>query len=54
MRTLRLLNVHCCKTYNNSKVNETFLSVDNGKFQGFGPESMKNESDWNINAEIHT
>jgi hypothetical protein len=58
MRTLRLLNLHCSKSdnddNNNSKVNETILTVDNGRFQGFGPESMINGSDWNINAEIHT
>ena len=57
MRTLRLLNLHCSKTddiddNNNSKVNETILTVDNGKFQGFGPESMVNGSDWNVNADI--
>jgi hypothetical protein len=54
MRTLRLLNLHCNKTDNNNitKVNETFLTVDNGKFQGFGPETMSNGSDWNINANI--
>jgi len=58
MRTLRLLNLHCNKTDNNNnnnnttKVKETFLTVDNGKFQGFGPETMSNGSDWNINANI--
>jgi hypothetical protein len=58
MRTLRLLNLHCSKAddidnnNNNSKVNETILTVDNGKFQGFGPESMVNGSDWNVNADI--
>jgi hypothetical protein len=53
MRTLKLLNLHCNKTDdNNTKVDETFLTVDSGKFHGFGPESMKNGSDWNINANI--
>ena len=56
MRTLRLLNLHCNRTddidNNNSKVNETILTVDNGKFQGVGPESMVNGSDWNVNADI--
>jgi hypothetical protein len=54
MRTLKLLNLHCNKndTDNNTKVNETILTVDNGKFQGFGPESMINGSDWNVNAVI--
>jgi hypothetical protein len=60
MRTLRLLTLHCNKTDDNNnnnnttttKVAETFLTVDNGKFQGFGPESMSNGSDWNINANI--
>ena len=54
MRTLKLLNLHCNKTDddNNTKVDETFLTVDNGNFQGFGPESMRNGSDWNINANI--
>jgi hypothetical protein len=57
MRILGLLNLHCSKTdndnNNNSKVNETFLSVDNSRFRGFGLDSMINGSDWNINAEIH-
>lgn len=55
MRTLRLLNLHCNRTDNdnNTKVNETILTVDNGKFQGFGPEPMINGSDWNINTDIH-
>ena len=53
MRTLLLLNLHCNKTDDDdTKVNETFLTVDNGKFQGFRPESMMNGSDWNINANI--
>jgi hypothetical protein len=53
MRTLKLLNLHCNKIDdNNTKIDETFLTVDNGNFQGFGPESMKNGSDWNINANI--
>ena len=53
MRTLKLLNLHCNKIDdNNTKVDETFLTVDNGNFQGFGPESMRNGSDWNINATI--
>ena len=55
MRTLRLLNLHCNRTdddNNSTKVNETILTVDNGKFQGFGPESMVKGSDWNVNADI--
>ena len=55
MRTLRLLNLHCNKTdddINTTKLNETFLSVENGRFHVFGPESMMNGSDWNVNAEI--
>ena len=40
MRTLKLLNLHCNKIdNNNTKVDETFLTVDNGNFQGFGLES---------------
>jgi len=57
MRTLRLLNLHCNKTdndddNNNSKVNEVLITVDNGKFHGFGPESMINGSDWKVNTDI--
>jgi len=56
MRTLRLLNLHCNKTHdnndNNTKPDETFLTIDNGRFRAFGPESMMNGSDWHINAEI--
>jgi hypothetical protein len=56
MRTLRLLNLHCNKTDNddidNAKIYETILSVENGRFQEFGPESMTNGNDWNVNAEI--
>jgi hypothetical protein len=53
MRTLRLLNLHCNKIDNNdTKINETILTVENSRFQEFGPESMRSESDWNINADI--
>jgi hypothetical protein len=53
LRTLRLVNLHCNKIDdNNTKVDETFLTVDNGNFQGFGPEAMRNRRDWNINANI--
>jgi hypothetical protein len=53
LRTLRLLNLHCNKTdHNNTKVEETIVTVDNGKFPEFGPVSMSNRSDWNINANI--
>ena len=58
MRFVGLWNLHCSKTdnddnNNNSKVNETFLFVDNSRFYVFGLDSMINRSDWNINAEIH-
>ena len=59
MRTLRLLNLRCNKTdnddndnNNNTKVNEIILTVDDGKFQGCGPESMMNGSIWNLNKNI--
>lgn len=53
LRTLRLVNLHCNKTdHNNTKVDEAIVTVDNGKFPGFGPVSMSNRSDWNINANI--
>ncbi|HJU60092.1 MAG TPA: hypothetical protein VJ583_10100 [Nitrososphaeraceae archaeon] len=59
MRTLRLINLHCNKTDNdnhddvdNTKPDEAFRTVDNGRFRGFGPESMMNRSDWNVNADI--
>lgn len=52
MRTLRLLNLHCNKIIDTSKPDETFLTVEGIRFQGFGPESMNNENEWNINADI--
>jgi hypothetical protein len=54
MRTLRLLNLHCNKTNDNTntKLKEIFLTVDNGSFHIFGPKSMMSESDWNVNADI--
>jgi hypothetical protein len=55
MRTLRLLNLHCSRTNddnNNPKLNETFLTVENGLFHVFGPKFMMNGSDWNVNADI--
>ena len=35
MRILRLLNLHCNRTDNdnNTKSDETFLTVDNGRFR---------------------
>lgn len=52
MRTLRLLNLHCNKIIDTSKPDETFLTVEGIRFQGFGPESMNNENEWNINSDI--
>ena len=57
MRTLRLLNLYCNKTndnddVDNTKLNKTFLTVDNCSFHIFGPESMMNGSDWKVNADI--
>ena len=53
MRTLRLLNLYCNKTDNdNTKLNKTFLTVDNGRFHILGPESMVNGSDWKVNADV--
>ena len=53
LKTLRLVNLHCNKTdHNNTKVDETIVTVDNDKFPRFGPVSVSNRSDWNINANI--
>jgi hypothetical protein len=56
MRNLRLLNLCYNKTDNdnvdNTKLNKTFLTVDNGIFHIFGPESMMDGSDWKVNADI--
>ena len=49
---MRLLNLHCNKIIDTSKPDETFLTVEGIRFQGFGPESMNNENEWNINADI--
>ena len=54
MKTLRLLNLHCNKNDNdnNTKLDKTFLTVDNGSFHILGPESMMDGTDWNVNADI--
>jgi hypothetical protein len=54
MRTLRLLNLRCNKTDNdnNTKLDKTFLTVDNGSFHILGPESMMDGSDWNVNSHV--
>ena len=56
MRTLRLLNLHYSKTgdddNNSHKLNETFLTVENGLFHVFGPKLMMNGSDWKVNTDI--
>jgi hypothetical protein len=55
VKTIRLLNLHCSKTdedTNNTKLSMTFLTVDNGRFHIFGPESLMHESDWNVNADV--
>src|SRR5688500_3301655 len=52
MRTLRLLNLHYSKTDDDNKLNKTFLTVDNGRFHIFGPESLMNKSDWKINTDV--
>ena len=55
MRTLRLLNLHCNRTdddNNSRKLDKTFLTVDNGRFHIFGPESLMHGSDWKVNADV--
>ena len=55
MRTLRLLNLHCNRTdddNNSRKLDKTFLTVDNGRFHVFGPESLMYGSDWKINTDV--
>ncbi|HEX7258767.1 MAG TPA: hypothetical protein VF242_11985 [Nitrososphaeraceae archaeon] len=56
MKTLRLLNLLCNRTDNDDdnshKLNETFLTVENGLFHIFGPKFMMKGSYWNINADI--
>jgi hypothetical protein len=57
MRTLRLVNLHCNKidddnTNTNTKLNKTFLTVDNGRFHIFGPESLMNGRDWKVNVDV--
>ena len=56
MKTLRLLNLLCNRTDNDDdnshKLNETFLTVENGLFHVFGPKLMMNGSDWKVNADI--
>ena len=50
MKTLRLLNLHCNRTddddKNSHKLNETFLTVENGIFHIFGPKLMMNGNEW--------
>jgi len=52
MRTLWFLNLHCNKIIDTSKPDETFLTVEGIRFQWFGPNSMTNENEWNINTDI--
>jgi len=54
MKTLRLLNIQMINDDNtNTKpIKETFLTVENGSFHIFGPESMKNGKEWNVNSDI--
>jgi hypothetical protein len=57
MRNLRLLNLNCNKINSNNedkntRIYEAILSVENGKFHIFGPESMMDGSDWTVNANI--
>ena len=54
MKTLKLLNLHCSGNddNNSSKLNETFLAIENGIFHIFGPKLMMNGNDWNVNADI--
>ena len=49
VKTIRLLNLHCNRTNddnddnNSPKLNETFLTVENGSFHIFGPKLMMME-----------
>jgi hypothetical protein len=56
LRTLRLLTLHCNKINNDDsngpKLNKTFLTVENGLLHIFGPETMTDRTDWNVNADV--
>src|ERR671912_947830 len=52
MRTLRLVNLHYSQTDDDNKLNKIFLTVDNGRFHIFGPESLMHGSDWKVNADV--
>ena len=49
------MNLHFSKTdtdNNSPKLSKTFLTVDNGRFHIFWPESLMNETDWKVNADV--
>lgn len=53
MKTLRLLTLQRSDDNTNTKpIIETFLTVENGSFHIYGPKSMINGKDCNVNADI--
>ena len=53
MKTLRLLTLQRSDNDANTKpIKETFLTVENGSFHVFGPKSMINGKEWNVNIDI--
>ncbi len=54
MATLRILTLHCNETEDNLGPDETVLAVRAGRlrFHKFGPLSMNNGDDWDLNADL--
>lgn len=52
MPTLKLLTLHCNRTEDDFGPDETVVTVSGSRYHKFGPRSMNNGHDWDVNAEI--
>jgi hypothetical protein len=52
VKTLQLLTLQRSDDVNTKPIKETFLTVENGSFHVFGPKSMINGKECNVNIDI--
>jgi hypothetical protein len=52
MPTLRLINLHCNQTEDDTGGDETFIIVKAKDFHKFGVNPMNNGDDWSLNEQV--
>jgi hypothetical protein len=52
MPTAKITTLHCYVTEDDGRPDETVITIVGNRFEKFGPHSMNNQSDWEINVDM--